>query len=81
MTKEILQHKEDRKLYNKDIRRRCREAKENYWSSKYEEIEELHEKHNVFNLHKKVKERAVECRRYTAGRNLDEHENILRRRE
>ncbi|XP_071574655.1 uncharacterized protein [Temnothorax nylanderi] len=66
MTTEILELMTERKvqkpnplLYkeiNRKIRRKCREAKEQWMSEKCKEIEVLQEKHDAFNVHKKVKE-------------------------
>lgn len=68
MTPEILElmnerrtHKANPTLYaelNKRIRRKCRDAKEQWMSEKCSEIETLQEKYDTFNLHKKVKEMA-----------------------
>lgn len=41
---------------NKQIRKVCREAKENWLKGKCEEIEDLQKKHDMFHLHKKIKE-------------------------
>lgn len=68
MTPEILElmnkrrtHKANPTLYaemNRRVRRECRDAKEKWMSEKCHEIERLQEKHDTFNLHKKVKEMA-----------------------
>ncbi|XP_044750612.1 uncharacterized protein LOC123310952 [Coccinella septempunctata] len=44
------------KKYNKIIRRKCREAKEKWMSAKCQEIEQLQERYDHFNVHKKIKE-------------------------
>lgn len=43
------------KELNKNIRRKCREAKQQWMSKKCREIEILQEKHDAFNVHKKIK--------------------------
>ncbi|XP_071637558.1 craniofacial development protein 2-like [Temnothorax longispinosus] len=74
MTTEILElmterrvQKPNPRLYkeiNKKIRRKCREAKEQWMSEKCKEIEVLLEKHDAFNVHKKVKEMTNRARRH-----------------
>lgn len=44
------------KELNRNIRNKCREAKELWLSEKCKEIEALQEKHDTCNVHKKVKE-------------------------
>ena len=67
MTNEILELMNERRKYkiqdpirykilHKEIRRKCREARESWLSDKCKEIEILQKKHDHFNLHKKVKE-------------------------
>lgn len=43
------------KELNRNIRNKCREAKEFWLSEKCKEIEALQEKYDTFNVHKKVK--------------------------
>lgn len=72
-TDEILDLMEERRLVkgnkleckrvNKNIRKMCRQAKENYWNIRCDEIEELQEIRGLFNLHRKVKEVVGNCRK------------------
>ena len=67
MTNEILELMKERKLWKcrneteyyaleKEIRRRCREAKEQWHFNRCEEIEELEKHHKMNKMHSKVKE-------------------------
>lgn len=83
MTTEILNLMEERRKYknaplqykelNKIIRRKCRNAKEEWMSEKCREIELLQEKHDSFNIHKKVKEMTNKRKKQLVGtlRNAD----------
>ena len=89
MTDEILELMNERRKYkttdhiqyktlNKDIRRKCREAREMWMSDKCKEIEILQEKHDSFNLHKKVKELSgLQRKRYGQILRNDNNEIIL----
>lgn len=44
------------KELNKIVRRKCREAKESWMSEKCKEIEDFQRKHDIFKIHKKIKE-------------------------
>lgn len=62
--------KNDRNMYrekNRVIRRKIREAKESWLEAKCREIEEAQAKHDVFTVHKKVKEFTGKKRRAVAG--------------
>ncbi|KAF2894616.1 hypothetical protein ILUMI_11555, partial [Ignelater luminosus] len=67
MTQEILNLMKERRLVkNKDsknysqiqrkIRKRIRQTKEQYMTSKCKELEDLNSRHDTFNVHKKIKE-------------------------
>ena len=67
MTEEILLLMEERREYknkdssrykeiNKKITRLIKEAKENWMEERCEELEELQNKHDLFNMHKKIRE-------------------------
>lgn len=69
MTDEILGLMDKRRIFKnkceqqyktiqRQIRNKIRVAKENFYKTKCEEIEELQQKHDSFNIHKKVKELA-----------------------
>lgn len=80
MTQEIInlmderrKHKTNPTVYkqiNKIIRKKCREAKENWMAAKCQEIEQLQVKYDTFNVHKKVKE--------MTGRHRKRQETVLR---
>lgn len=65
------------KQLNRLVRKQCREAKEEYWSLKCAEIEELQQKYDSFNLHKKIKEVAGRDRRLGVGTLHDEDGKII----
>ena len=67
MTKEILEKMEKRKKveilhperYNqlkKEVKKECTKAKEEWWSKKCKEVEELESKHDSRAMHRKIKE-------------------------
>ena len=55
----------------------CREAKEKWWNEKCKEIEELQEKHDYFNVHRKVKEVTGRRRKAQYGILRDKHNTII----
>lgn len=78
MTDEILKLMEKRRTVkakdpeaywqiHKDIKRKIREAKERWLSEKCREIEKLNQKHDTFNVHKKVKEATGRNRKRITG--------------
>lgn len=87
MTEEILCMMEDRrnakdnKNYynniNNEIKRAIKIAKENWFSSKCTEIESLQQKHDSFNLHKKIKEAAGLYKHKNTGFLTDNQGNIV----
>lgn len=88
MTDEILDMMKKRrevklknlKLYrtiDKNIRKKCRMAKESWLNDKCKEIEEYQNKHDSFNVHRKVKEVVGNTRKNTVGNISDEQGNIV----
>ena len=65
------------KEMNKKVQRSCRKAKEAWWEEKCAEIEELQEKHDSFNLHKKVKEVTGKRRKYHINTLRDANGGII----
>ena len=87
MNNEILQLMKDRKslknrpqAYNekdKEIRAKCKQAKETFWNTKCEEIERLEREHKSREMHKKIKE-TTESKTYNIGGCIKDKEgNIL----
>ena len=81
MTEEILKIMEERREHktknehryrelNRTIRRKCREAKEQWLAERCCEIEQLQQKYDIHNVHKKIKE--------VTGRNRKKHIGILK---
>lgn len=87
MTPEILDLMEKRrrlkrdetkyKEINKVIRKKCREAKEEWMAEKCNEIEALQEKYDTFNVHKKVKEITDQTRKHPATVLKDANKQII----
>ncbi|CAG9772519.1 unnamed protein product [Ceutorhynchus assimilis] len=88
MTDEILKLMNERRKYKaknntcykklqSKIRIKIREAKETYFSERYNEIEELRNRYDNFNLHKKVKELAGFEKKKNSNILLDKEGNII----
>ncbi|KAL1447433.1 hypothetical protein WDU94_013960 [Cyamophila willieti] len=88
MTEDILEMMEERRKFKltnkieykrmkKEIRKRCREEKENWLSEKCKDMETLMMKHDSFNLHKNVKEFTGTNRKMETGILKDEQNNII----
>lgn len=89
MTKEILDLMEKRRSFkgtdpqryrdtHRLIRNKNKEAKELWMTERCREVEELHQKHDLFNLHKKVKEVTGKHKPRTCTRIVDgENQPIL----
>lgn len=88
MTDEILELMEERRRHknvnktqyqqlHNQIRRKIRKAKETFFTEKCEEIEDLQNKYDNFNLHKKVKELAGLAKRKTSSILLDKEGNAI----
>lgn len=78
MTEEILDLMEERRKFrntdqteyrniDKNIRQKTKLAKENWLNEQCEEIEQLNRQHDLFNLHKKVKETAGVGKKKSVG--------------
>ena len=100
MTEDILQLMDTRKKlkgkdniqYNnvsREIKRKCKEEKENWWSKQCDEIEKLENQHKTKEMHDKIKEvtggkkrtRGSECIKDKDGNILFEEEEVKRRWE
>lgn len=87
MTQEILHLMEERRknknnksVYmslKKQIRKKCREEKEKWVNQKCAEIENLEQKHDNFNLYKKIKEFTHTDRKRIPKKLLDDHGRLI----
>uniref|UniRef100_A0A8D8SH15 Craniofacial development protein 2 n=1 Tax=Cacopsylla melanoneura TaxID=428564 RepID=A0A8D8SH15_9HEMI len=87
MTEEILGMMEERRISKNDpqkykniqkaIRNKIREAKEKELEDRCTEIEFLQQKHDSYNLHRKVKELTGTCNRKQQGKLTDSDGNII----
>ncbi|CAG9840259.1 unnamed protein product [Diabrotica balteata] len=88
MTEEILNIMDERRKYrgknettykqiHKNIRIKIQQAKETWLSERCQEIEELEQRHDTFNLHKKVKEAAGIFKQTPTSFIEDKHDNPL----
>lgn len=59
------------------IRRKCREAKEKWMSEKCKEIESYQDKHDTFNVHRKVKEMTDKTRKHHITTLRDANNEII----
>lgn len=87
MTDEILKLMEERRRAKNDaskyketqrkIRQQIRTAKENWTKTQCEEIETLERKHDLFNMHKKIRETAGTYKTNTTGRLHNTDDKII----
>lgn len=86
ITEEILDKMEERRLVkdkrkNKEVRKMCREAKEKFYRDKCEKIEELQQRRDFFNLHKRVKKTAGVFRKTITGLLRDNTRKVIATKE
>uniref|UniRef100_A0A6P7GR14 Uncharacterized protein LOC114341874 isoform X1 n=1 Tax=Diabrotica virgifera virgifera TaxID=50390 RepID=A0A6P7GR14_DIAVI len=80
LMEERRKSKNDKIMYNtiqRQIRTEIRKSKENWLKSQCEEIESLEQKHDTFNMHKKVKQAAGLQKSNTASKLRDQQGNII----